>query len=73
MSKTVQIEGHQVDVKRSTTVRDLKQAYGAADNDVATYMEDGESVALGDRDNVYRTVPDGANISFQPGDGVIFG
>lgn len=73
MPKTVQIEGHQVDVKRSTTVQDLKQAYGAAENDVATYMEDGESVALGDRDNVYRNVPDGANISFQPGDGVVFG
>lgn len=73
MGQTIQLEGEKVSVDSTTTVADLKDVSGAADGDVATYVEDGEIVALGDRDNVQRNVPEGANVSFQPGSGTVFG
>lgn len=71
--KTIQVEGEQVPIDTTATVSDIKRAVGAPDDDVATYLEDDEVVALGDRDNVFRNVPEGANISFQPGRGTLFG
>jgi len=74
MGETVNVEGHHIAVHEETTVEDIKEAVGAADNDVATFTdEDDEIVALGDHDNIQRNVPDGAVISFQPGDGTVFG
>lgn len=74
MGDTVNVEGHHLAVDDTTTVQDLKEAVGAADTDVATFTdEDGEIVALGDRDNIKTNVPDGAQISFQPGHGTVFG
>lgn len=73
MGKVIQVEGEKMSVDQTTTVQELKDQVGAADDDVATYTEDGEIVALGNRDNVYREVPEGANISFQPGKGTVFG
>lgn len=71
--KIIQVEGQQLTVDQTMTVEDVKEAVGAASDDIATYTEDGEIVALGNRDNVYRNVPEGANISFQPGKGTVFG
>jgi len=71
--RTIQVEGQQLTIDQTTTVQELKEAVGAADDDIATYTEDGEIAALGNRDNVHRNVPEGANISFQPGKGTVFG
>ena len=71
--KTIQVEGEQLTIDQTMTVQDVKEAVGAAGDDIATYTDDGEIVALGNRDNVYRSVPEGANISFQPGKGTVFG
>lgn len=74
MGKTVNVEGQRLTVDDDTTVQDIKDAVGAADSDVATYTDEGgEIVALGDRDTIQRNVPDGAQISFQPGNGTVFG
>jgi hypothetical protein len=73
MGKTIQLEGEPVIIDESTQVEDLKYMAEAAETDIATYMDGDEIVALGDRDNAYRQIPDGANVSFQPGDGTVFG
>lgn len=73
MGKTIQLEGRQVSIDEETQVADLKRMADAADGDVATYLDGDEIVALGNRDNAYRNVPEGANISFQPGHGTVFG
>lgn len=74
MGDTVNVEGQLLSIDEDTTVEDVKNAVGAADSDVATFTdEDGEIVALGNRDNIQRNVPDGAQLSFQPGDGTVFG
>lgn len=72
-SKTVQIDGREVTLRPDTTVSDIKSVVGAANGDVATFLHNGEVVALGDRDNLYEQVPEDANVSFQPAEGTVFG
>ena len=73
MGKTVHVHGETLSVEPGVTVDDLKDAVGAPQDDIATYLEDGETVALSNRDDVYRTVPEGANLAFKPGSGTLFG
>lgn len=72
-TKSVQIDGREVTLRPDTTVREVKDAIGAAEDDVATFLHNGQVVALGDRDDMYEEVPDRANISFQPAEGTVFG
>lgn len=71
--KTVQIDGREVSLRPDTTVREIKDAVGAGSDDVATFLKDGEVVALSDRDNLYKSVEDDTNISLQPAEGTVFG
>jgi sulfur carrier protein ThiS len=73
MGQTVTVDGHQVRVDQETTARDLKDAVGAADSDVATYKNGDRYQALADQDRVAEIVPDSAEISFQPAEGELFG
>lgn len=73
MGKTIQLEGEQTMIDESTQVEDLKYMAEAAESDIATYVDGDEIVALGDRENAYRQIPAGANVSFQPGNGTVFG
>lgn len=73
-SKTIQVEGMQMDITPDTTVKEVKEAVGAASDDLATYLDSkGDVVALADRDSLYREVPEGAKVSFQPAQGTVFG
>jgi hypothetical protein len=72
-AKSVQIDGRTVTVQPDTKVQEVKSAVGAATDDVATFLHNGEVIALSDRDNLYQQVPDDANVSFQPAEGTVFG
>lgn len=73
-SETMTVDGQPVSIEPDTTVKELKEAVGASKDDVATYLDDsGEVVALSDHDTIQRAVPEGANLSFQPAHGTIFG
>lgn len=73
-NETVTVDGQPVSIDTTTTVAELKEAVGASKNDVATYLDrSGEVVALSDHDAIGRAVPEGANISFQPAHGTVFG
>lgn len=73
MGQTVTVHGERVRIDDQTTVRDLKDAVGAADSDVATFQDGDRYQALSDQDHVTDVVPDGAEISFQPARGQLFG
>lgn len=73
MGERIRVEGTEVPVEAGTTVQDLKQRLNRDGDELATYEENGEVKVLGDRDVIADAVPDGTNISFQPGEGNVFG
>ncbi|WP_254824242.1 hypothetical protein [Haloglomus halophilum] len=73
MGELIQVEGREVPVEDGTTVQDLKERLDRDDDELATYEENGEVKVLGDRDVVADAVPEGTNVSFQPGEGQVFG
>lgn len=73
MGERIRVEGTEVPVESGTTVQELKERLGRDDDELATYEENGEVKVLGDRDVVSDVIPDGTNISFQPGEGNVFG
>ena len=73
MGMRIRIEGTEVPVQEDTTVQDVKERLDREDDELATYEENGEIKVLGDRDVLSETVPEGTNISFQPGEGQVFG
>lgn len=73
MGQTVTVHGEPVQIDDQTTVRDLKEAVGAADSDVATFQAGDRHRALSDQDRVADAVPNNAEISFQPAQGRLFG
>jgi len=73
MGKIVLVEGTEVPIEDDVTVSDLKARLDRDDDELATYEENGEVKVLGDRDTVADAVPEGSNISFQPGEGQVFG
>jgi len=64
---TVQVDGNKVDVDPDTTAKELKDQLGKPASSVGTYMDNGELVVVADHDPVSRIVPEGANLTFQPG------
>jgi hypothetical protein len=73
MGERIRVDGTDVPVAEGTTVEDLKERLGREDDELATYEENGEVKVLGDRDVIADAVPSGTNISFQPGEGNVFG
>ena len=73
MGELVRVDGTEVPVQDDTTVQDLKEQLDRDDDELATYEENGEVKVLGDRDVVVEAVPEGTNLSFQPGEGQVFG
>lgn len=73
MGDFVHVDGTEVPVEEGTTVAELKQRLGREEHELATYEENGEVKVLGDGDEIAAAVPDGTNISFQPGEGQVFG
>jgi hypothetical protein len=73
MGERINVDGTEVPVEDGTTVSDLKQRLDRDQDELATYEENGEVKVLGDRDVVTEAVPEGTNISFQPGEGNVFG
>lgn len=73
MGEFVTVEGTDVPIEADTTVADLRETLDRDADELATYEENGEIKVLGDRDSVTDAVPDGASISFQPGEGQVFG
>mgnify|MGYP000161425118 CR=1 FL=1 len=73
MGERIHVEGTEVPVEAGTTVQDLKERLDRESNELATYEENGEVKVLGDRDVIVDAVPEGTNISFQPGEGNVFG
>lgn len=73
MGEHITVEGTEVPIEEDATVTDLKQRLDRDGDELATYEENGEVKVLGDRDVVVDNVPDGVNISFQPGQGQVFG
>lgn len=73
MGEFVIVEGSDVPIQEDTTVNDLKERLDRDEDELATYGENGEVKVLGDRDVIVEEVPEAANISFQPGEGQVFG
>ncbi len=73
MGERIHVDGTAVPVEEGTTVSDLKQRLNRESDELATYEENGEVKVLGDRDVITEAVPEGTNISFQPGEGNVFG
>lgn len=73
MGELIHVEGTDVPVEQETTVQDLKQRLDRDADELATYEENGEVKVLGDRDVVAEHLPEGATLSFQPGEGQVFG
>lgn len=73
MGKRIRVEGTEVPVEDGATVSDLKERLDRDEDELATYEENGEVKVLGDRDVVTDAVSGGTNISFQPGEGNVFG
>lgn len=73
MGEFVHIDGSEVPIEDGTTVADLKQRLGREEHELATYEENGQVHVLGDGDVITDAVPEGTNISFQPGEGQVFG
>lgn len=73
MGNFVTVEGTDVPIEEDTTVADLRETLDRDPEELATFEDNGEIVVMGDRDHVVDVVPDGASISFQPGEGQVFG
>lgn len=73
MGEHIRVEGTEVPVETGTTVQELKERLGRDEGELATYEENGEVKVLGDRDVLADAVPEETNISFQPGEGNVFG
>ncbi|MEF8778514.1 MAG: hypothetical protein V5A36_06355 [Natronomonas sp.] len=73
MGERIRVEGTEVPVESGTTVQELKERLGRDNDELATYEENGEVKVLGDRDVISDAIPEGTNISFQPGEGNVFG
>ena len=73
MGERIHVEGTEMPIEEGTTVQDLKDRLNREEGELATYEENGEVKVLGDRDVVADAVPEGTNISFQPGEGNVFG
>jgi len=73
MGDMITVEGTEIPVEDGTTVSDLKERLDRDSGELATYEENGEIKVLGDRDTVAEAVPDGVTLSFQPGEGEVFG
>ena len=67
MGKYVTIDGEQIPLEQDNTVRDVKDYYGAADDDVMIYRpDDGDTITLTDSDVVLEHIPNEAEVSLQP-------
>ena len=73
MGEHIRVEGTEVPVEDGTTVRELKQRLDRDEDELATYEENGEVKVLGDRDVVTDVISEGTDVSFQPGEGNVFG
>ena len=73
MGTRILVDGTEVPIEDGTTVADLKERLDRDEDELATYEENGEVKVLGDRDVVADAVPEGTNLSFQPGEGQVFG
>lgn len=73
MGEFIHVDGTEVPVEEGTTVSDLKERLDREQDELATYEENGEVKVLGDRDDITEAVPEGTNLSFQPGQGNVFG
>lgn len=73
MGEFIRVDGTEVPVDDGTTVADLKERLDREEHELATYEENGEIKVLGDGDDVTAALPDGTTISFQPGEGQVFG
>ena len=73
MGERIRVEGTAVPVESGTTVQQLKDRLGRDDGELATYEENGEVKVLSDRDVITDAIPEGTNVSFQPGEGNVFG
>lgn len=73
MGELIRVDGTEMPIEEGTTVQDLKERLNREEGELATYEENGEVKVLGDRDVVADAVPEGTNISFQPGEGNVFG
>lgn len=73
MGEFITVEGTDVPIDADATVSDLKERLDRDGDELATYEENGDVKVLGDRDVVAENVPEDANISFQPGQGQVFG
>lgn len=73
MGERIRVEGTAVPVESGTTVQQLKNRLDRDDGELATYEENGEVKVLSDRDVITDAIPEGTNISFQPGEGNVFG
>ena len=73
MGERIRVDGTEMPIEEGTTVQDLKERLNREEDELATYEENGEVKVLGDRDVVADAVPEGTNISFQPGEGNVFG
>jgi hypothetical protein len=73
MGERIRVEGTEIPIEAGMTVQDLKERLDREDDELATYEENGEVKVLGDRDVISDAVSEGTNISFQPGEGNVFG
>jgi len=73
MGERIRVDGTEIPVEDGTTVSDLKERLDRDDDELATYEENGEVKVLGDRDVATDAVSGGTDISFQPGEGNVFG
>lgn len=73
MGQFVRIDGEEVPIEAGSTVADLKERLGREEHELATYEENGQVHVLGENDVVTEAVSEGTNISFQPGEGQVFG
>lgn len=66
--KQIQAGGQTHWLDENASVADLKRAVGAAENDLATYVDDeGSWITLSDRDSIEH-IPDDVRVAFQPKD-----
>lgn len=73
MGEYIHVDGSEVPIEEGTTVADLKERLGREEHELATYEENGQVHVLSDGDVVAEAVPEGTNVTFQPGEGQVFG
>ena len=67
-TKTVYIDNEAITIDKDTTAAELKEIANVADNEYATYRQDGEPLKLNDDDYIFEWVPHEAVITFQQHD-----